>query len=446
MVQIVSSYSLCIILCYFMPVWSAVHFQRKTKSAGVAFKKEVPLFRNPKIQHDNSSFRYQIDILMVADYSVYTNFREIVRGDKYSALSATNDYLYAIFEQVRSIYDGNRLFENVPVALNLASTMAIIRKNDCPLVPFLNQTKLKNLENTTRMDGLDAVNYVQKWVAEYSQWIPAHNHIIVLTRIDLLSSKGDSSTQGMAYVGVMCRVPESASVVEDIGGMATAVIAAHELAHSLGAFHDDTAESAENCGRNYLMSATVSGSDDEQKFFNTFKFSPCSIQQIQSFFANGTADCLLRSKSRERRLRRTSQRKHRKPGELLVQQNQCKIAFGPHYSVCMKKEYLSKDPCRRLWCKNRQLRKTEPCETKFYLPLLDGTKCGPDKWCVGGNCIANNKEKENCVDLNPSMCRDNSRHERFHKYCHSKQFRSLCCVTCSQLIYHRIFNIAYSNS
>lgn len=35
----------------------------------------------------------------------------------------------------------------------------------------------------------------------------------------------------MAYVGAMCRVAESASVVEDIGGMATAVIAAHELAH-----------------------------------------------------------------------------------------------------------------------------------------------------------------------------------------------------------------------
>uniref|UniRef100_A0A0R3RX04 Peptidase M12B domain-containing protein n=1 Tax=Elaeophora elaphi TaxID=1147741 RepID=A0A0R3RX04_9BILA len=419
-------------------VWSAIHFLRKMKSAGVAFEKEVPLFRNPKIQHDNSSFRYQIDILMVADYSIYTNFLDIVRGDEYSALSATKDYLYAIFEQVRSIYDGNGLFENIPVILNLASTMAIIREDDCPLAPFLNQTKLDNLENTTRMNGLDAVNYVQKWVADYSQWIPAHNHIIVLTRIDLLSAKGDSSTQGMAYVGAMCRVAESASVVEDIGGMATAVIAAHELAHSLGAFHDGAIEPDEKCGKNYLMSATLLGSDDEQKFFNTLKFSPCSIHQIQSFFANGTADCLLRSKSRERRLRRTSQhRQHRKPGELLVQQNQCKIAFGSHYSVCPKKEYLSKDPCRRLWCKNRQLRKTEPCETKLYLPLLDGTKCGSDKWCLGGNCIATNKEEEECVDLNSKMCLELS-DKKLRKYCHSKQFRSICCITCSQFMQRKI--------
>lgn len=61
----------------------------------------IPLLRNQTTQLDNSSFGYQIDILIVADYSVYANFLEIVRGDDFSALSATNDYLYAIFEQVK---------------------------------------------------------------------------------------------------------------------------------------------------------------------------------------------------------------------------------------------------------------------------------------------------------------------------------------------------------
>ncbi|VDN01383.1 unnamed protein product [Thelazia callipaeda] len=318
-------------------VWSALHFRRKVKSAGVAFKKGVPLFRNQSIQDDNSTLGYQIDILMVADYSIYKNFLRIVRGDEYSALSATNDYLYAIFEQVRSIYDGNRLFENVPVTLNLASTMTIIREEDCPLLSYLNQSILDNLDNGThslylRMNALDAVNYVQKWVAEYSQWIPAHNHIILLTK-------------------------------------------------------------------------------------------------------NGNAGCLLRSKSRERRLRRTSQRRHRKPGELLVRQNQCKIAFGSHYSVCPRKEYASKDPCQRLWCKNRRLRRSSPCETKVYLPLLDGTKCGPDKWCLGGICVTNDKDKEDCADLNPSMCRKLP-HEKLQEFCQSKQFRLLCCVTCLQTTHY----------
>ncbi|VDK76116.1 unnamed protein product [Gongylonema pulchrum] len=60
--------------------------------------------------------------------------------------------------------------------------MAITREEDCPLLPFLNETYSSSLENGTQMSGLDAVNYVQKWVADYSQWIPPHNHIIVLTK------------------------------------------------------------------------------------------------------------------------------------------------------------------------------------------------------------------------------------------------------------------------
>lgn len=46
-----------------------------------------------------------------------------------------------------------------------------------------------------------------------------------------MQRENDSSTQGMAYIGSMCNLGDSASLVEDVGGMATAVIVAHELAH-----------------------------------------------------------------------------------------------------------------------------------------------------------------------------------------------------------------------
>lgn len=35
----------------------------------------------------------------------------------------------------------------------------------------------------------------------------------------------------MAYVRAMCRNTDSVSVVEDIGGLTTSIIAAHELIH-----------------------------------------------------------------------------------------------------------------------------------------------------------------------------------------------------------------------
>lgn len=50
-------------------------------------------------------------------------------------------------------------------------------------------------------------------------------------RYDLLSPRGESATQGMAYVGNICKPGDSSSIVEDIGAAATALIAAHELGH-----------------------------------------------------------------------------------------------------------------------------------------------------------------------------------------------------------------------
>lgn len=50
-------------------------------------------------------------------------------------------------------------------------------------------------------------------------------------RYDLLTHSNESATQGMAYVRAMCRGSDSASVVEDIGGLTTAIIAAHEIIH-----------------------------------------------------------------------------------------------------------------------------------------------------------------------------------------------------------------------
>lgn len=91
-----------------------------------------------------------------------------------------------------------------------------------------------------------------------------------------------STTSGIAnhctVVGLLrnkcsCRAPEKSLRLKFVF-----------LGFSLGAFHDG-AGPAEKCKGNYLMAATVSGSEEEHKFLNSLKLSPCSIEQIQSFFA-----------------------------------------------------------------------------------------------------------------------------------------------------------------
>ncbi|VDK47636.1 unnamed protein product [Anisakis simplex] len=396
---------------------------------------------------------YEIDILMVADYSLYSGFIEMANGDEYSAQFAVNNYLNAIFEQVRAIYEMNKINDNEIVSLNLIATFVVIRPEDCPLMQV-------NDFNSTIYGGTNGTDNITSDANDYE--------FDNSTRFDLLSSKGDSSTQGMAYVGSMCRGNgESSSVVEDIGAMATSMIAAHELAHrfldpsegpnemnrkqmrnmecySLGAFHDGSGDSSSCAGTlNYMMAPMVSGSEDEHKFINSFKLSQCSMKQIEAFLTNGTSLCLRRHRGYEKRPRRTSSSEGRKkPGEIFLQQHQCKIAFGPHYGVCKHPEYQKrKDPCKRLWCKNRNTKRTASCETKGYLPMFDGTKCGTNKWCIFGKCVDNGNEEDSlvvtfeilgCVDLNTTMCDTLSMVKR-KRFCKSVKFRSICCFTCSTL-------------
>ncbi|VDM85982.1 unnamed protein product [Strongylus vulgaris] len=71
--------------------------------------------------------------------------------------------------------------------------------------------------------------FPKRWMASsYQKRLLRQNFL----RFDLISPRGDSGTQGMAYVGNICQGFASASIVEDVGAAATALIAAHELGHS----------------------------------------------------------------------------------------------------------------------------------------------------------------------------------------------------------------------
>jgi hypothetical protein len=94
----------------------------------------------------------------------------------------------------------------------------------------------------------------------------------------------DGSTVGIAFVGSVCDRQYGAGLTESSNTRwVESLIAAHEIAHSLGAPHDGDA--SQSCGgtpsNQYLMASAINGND---------KFSACSLSVMQSRVAG--ASCI----------------------------------------------------------------------------------------------------------------------------------------------------------
>ncbi|KAL3085361.1 hypothetical protein niasHS_010430 [Heterodera schachtii] len=539
--------------------------------------------------------RLEARILMVADHSLHETFMKLYGEDEYAAYTALSRYMLGVFTQLDTIFARLPFFTGTnssstaspPAARRIflklaAPPMVIVRPEDCPLrgpmlIALHQSTAAANatlsdqvsssgdnssttinqngtldtndeseldkavatgIEGWNRLDALRAVQWIHRWIEHSEQMLPKHDHVMVLTRMDLISQRNDSATQGMAYVRAICRGADSVSVesslawqwvidpshisvVEDVGGLSTATVAAHELSHSLGAYHDGSDANANCSARQNFLMAPISASHTFSEQFgdtfpNAFVLSECSMRQIENFLSSVESECLrlnsgddetdenfadqqqssvvissssefnnahsslsgdanILPKLEQRMPDEADQhqqhltgdriaaagadgewwstmvsRGHGKPGEQFDSWKQCQIVFGSHYGNCRRKDFmlLNADPCRRLWCKNRNQRRWAPCETKGFLPMMDGTRCGDGKWCIRGACTdkstirkrselsRNDGHSNDCRDLNRSFCASFTA-EQMRSFCRVPNFSRICCANCGPILRQR---------
>ncbi|CAJ0929638.1 unnamed protein product, partial [Mesorhabditis belari] len=428
---------------------AVIKYRRKDNLGKVKLLREIKMTNST--QNGESSGKVEsymgVSLLMVGDYSFYKNFFEIA-GDEEGGLRYSKEYLTAIYEQVRAIYD-EIPFDFGKLHLSLVDTFVAIRPIDCPLlqpddmspnelernVTLEELFELKNGSSTEpKYSGPDALRQLFNWKKRYEDLLPPHDHTMLVTKMDLLSFSGSDSSQGMAPLAALCKGGESSSVVEDAGAMATAIIAAHELGHNLGAAHDNSNSTECNQSLTYLMAPSVSTKVDDDRFFNIRRFSPCSLENIHTYLNSSNAHCARKKGRLSIKSKKVSALPMDSfPGERFSATQQCQAAFGKGYGLCPKLEYvnLGGDPCRRIWCKNRRTRRSGPCETLPFFPAFDGTTCGMNRWCMKGSCVPNEKRLLECQDLNDDVCRKYTKAKLKH-YCKSMNFQAVCCSTCTR--------------
>nr|XP_005556624.1 PREDICTED: A disintegrin and metalloproteinase with thrombospondin motifs 16 [Macaca fascicularis] len=225
--------------------------------------------------------------------------------------------------------------------------------------------------------GLVISHHADHTLSSFCQWQSGlmgkdgtrHDHAILLTGLDICSWKNEPcDTLGFAPISGMCSKYRSCTINEDTG-LGLAFTIAHESGHNFGMIHDGEGNMCKKSEGN-IMSPTLAGRN------GVFSWSPCSRQYLHKFLSTAQAICLADQPKPVKEYKYPE----KLPGELYDANTQCKWQFGEKAKLCMLD--FKKDICKALWC-HRIGRK---CETKF-MPAAEGTICGHDMWCRGGQCV-----------------------------------------------------------
>ncbi|KAG8133135.1 hypothetical protein E2320_010953, partial [Naja naja] len=227
------------------------------------------------------------------------------------------------------------------------------------------------------MPGLVINHHADHTLSSFCQWQSGlmgkdgsrHDHAILLTGFDICSWKNEPcDTLGFAPISGMCSKYRSCTINEDTG-LGLAFTIAHESGHNFGMVHDGEGNICKKSEGN-IMSPTLAGHN------GVFSWSACSRQYLYTFLSSPQSLCLADQPKPVQEYKYPE----KLPGELYDATIQCKWQFGEKAKLCMMD--FKKDICKALWC-HRVGRK---CETKF-MPAAEGSICGYDMWCRGGQCV-----------------------------------------------------------
>ncbi|XP_061585512.1 A disintegrin and metalloproteinase with thrombospondin motifs 12 [Cololabis saira] len=208
----------------------------------------------------------------------------------------------------------------------------------------------------------------QKNLNPQSDTHPAHHDVAALiTRTDICAGMNQPcETLGLSHLSGMCQPHRSCNINED-SGLPVAFTVAHEMGHSFGIHHDGQGNDCELEGRHpFIMSRQLMYDS------SPLTWSSCSKEYITRFLDRGWGFCLD-----DRPSKRDLTTPLARLGIRYTTHHQCQLQYGPNATFCSEIDNV----CQILWCSVNG-----SCRSKLDSPI-DGTRCGPEKWCISGECV-----------------------------------------------------------
>ncbi|KAM6930888.1 LOW QUALITY PROTEIN: A disintegrin and metalloproteinase with thrombospondin motifs 12-like [Xenentodon cancila] len=212
----------------------------------------------------------------------------------------------------------------------------------------------------------------QKNLNPQSDTHPAHHDVAVLItrpvkQKDICAGMNQPcETLGLSHLSGMCQPHRSCNINED-SGLPVAFTVAHEMGHSFGIHHDGQGNDCELEGRHpFIMSRQLMYDS------SPLTWSSCSKEYITRFLDRGWGFCLD-----DRPSKRDLTTPLARLGIRYTTHHQCQLQYGPNATFCPEIDNV----CQILWCSVNG-----SCRSKLDSPI-DGTRCGPEKWCISGECV-----------------------------------------------------------
>ncbi|XP_054630647.1 A disintegrin and metalloproteinase with thrombospondin motifs 12 isoform X2 [Dunckerocampus dactyliophorus] len=226
--------------------------------------------------------------------------------------------------------------------------------------------------------GLKIVHHADTTLSSFCAWQknlnpqsdthPAHHDVAVLvTRQDICAGMNQPcETLGLSHLSGMCQPHRSCNINED-SGLPVAFTIAHEMGHSFGIHHDGQGNDCELGGRHpFIMSRQLMYDS------SPLTWSSCSKDYITRFLDRGWGFCLD-----DRPSKRDLTTPLARLGVRYTTHHQCQLQYGQNATFCPEVDNV----CQILWCSVNG-----SCRSKLDAPI-DGTRCGPEKWCISGECV-----------------------------------------------------------
>ncbi|XP_061665684.1 A disintegrin and metalloproteinase with thrombospondin motifs 14 isoform X2 [Syngnathoides biaculeatus] len=308
-------------------------------AAADLLKRKIP---EPERQrrHAEDDDDYNIEVLLAVDDSVV----------RFHGKEHVQNYVLTLMNIVDEIYHDESLGADINIVL--VRMIMVGYRQSVGLIERGNPSR--SLEQVCRW-----ANTQQRADPDHAEY---HDHAIFLTRQDF-------GPAGYAPVTGMCHPLRSCTLNHE-DGFSSAFVVAHETGHVLGMEHDGQGNRcADETGMGSIMAPLV------QAAFHRYHWSRCSKQELARYIHS--YDCLLDDPFRHKWPKLPEL-----PGINYSMDQQCRFDFGAGYKMCTA--FRTYDPCKQLWCSHPDNQYF--CKTKKG-PPVDGTECGPGKWCFKGHCI-----------------------------------------------------------